>query len=194
MTSTPIRIRDTKWRATTSTSTKATPSRRRRFVRIESLCHGLQLQRQDRRAAYRSGGRRRQGGTCRRGTYDHGLCRGRESEGAWRQTLSGRGVPRRIVEQPPGPIFLSMTACRANDASVPQNDEAGVRSPASLFFCECGFVRANGGSVCVYVCGLTLSGRPHPPLPPDSRRLISAGALRACGAGGRCRGGCRFRW
>lgn len=28
MTSTPIRIRDTKWRATTSTSTKATPSRR----------------------------------------------------------------------------------------------------------------------------------------------------------------------
>ena len=78
----------------------------RRFVRIESLCHGLQLQRQDRRAAYRSGGRRRQGGTCRRGTYGHGLCRGREPEGAWRQTLSGRGVPRRIVEQPPGNILV----------------------------------------------------------------------------------------
>ena len=35
-------------------------------------------------------------------TYDHGLCRGRASEGACRQTLSGRGVPRRIVGQPPG--------------------------------------------------------------------------------------------
>ena len=75
MTSTPIRIRDTKWRATTSTfyegnavETGVDSFESKAYVTVFNYSGKIVVPRTEVAAVADKAG------TCRRGTYDHGLC------------------------------------------------------------------------------------------------------------------------